>query len=293
MIQLHRLEGFYWVAVAGGYARAARQFPYPITQPAVHQQVRKLEADLGTRLFERVAKDQMELTAAGRHLHRFCAPFFEQLPAVVRAIETLEFGGPLRIDAAGLPLRHLLPSWVKRLRKRRPDIEVELSEIQTPSLTRLERAETDLIIDHLPDRPERFPARVVAEAKAFLVLPADHPLAEREEVELGDLGEEAFVSYHPSLPHRALQLAALQEVGNRPRRTLSASGVETILGFVEAGLGYSVVPWLDPKGPKARGVRTFPIRDPRGALPIHAVWRESRAPHPLLEAALEVAPQPD
>ena len=53
MIQLHRLEGFYWVARTGGYARAARAFPYPLTQPAVHQQVRKLEEDLGARLFER------------------------------------------------------------------------------------------------------------------------------------------------------------------------------------------------------------------------------------------------
>ena len=68
MIQLHRLEGFYWVARTGGYARAARAFPYPITQPAVHQQVKKLEAELGVTLFERVAKDKMKPTPAGvRH----------------------------------------------------------------------------------------------------------------------------------------------------------------------------------------------------------------------------------
>ena len=36
MIQLQRLEGFYWVARCEGYARAARSFPYPITQPGVH-----------------------------------------------------------------------------------------------------------------------------------------------------------------------------------------------------------------------------------------------------------------
>ena len=57
MIQLHRLEGFFWVAKTGGYARAARAFPYPITQPAVHQQVKKLESELELQLFERVAKD--------------------------------------------------------------------------------------------------------------------------------------------------------------------------------------------------------------------------------------------
>ncbi len=66
MIQLSRLEGFYWVGRTGGYASAARAFPYPITQPAVHQQVRKLEGEIGQRLFERVARGKMRLTPAGR-----------------------------------------------------------------------------------------------------------------------------------------------------------------------------------------------------------------------------------
>jgi DNA-binding transcriptional LysR family regulator len=81
-VQIHRLEGFYWVARTGGFARAARAFPYPITQPAVHQQVKKLEAELGLGLFERVSKDRMQLTAAGDRVFRYIAPFFEQLPAV-------------------------------------------------------------------------------------------------------------------------------------------------------------------------------------------------------------------
>ena len=70
---VHRLEGFYWVARTGGYAKAARAFPYGITQPAVHQQVRKLEQELGVALFERVGKDRMQLTAAGRELDSFMA----------------------------------------------------------------------------------------------------------------------------------------------------------------------------------------------------------------------------
>src|SRR5574341_1962142 len=109
MIQLHNLEGFFWVSRLRGYARAARSFPYPITQPGVYIQVRKLETELGVRLFERVAKDQVRLTAAGDHLFHFCAPFFEELPRVLRALEAGAYGGRLRIGAAGLALRHLLP----------------------------------------------------------------------------------------------------------------------------------------------------------------------------------------
>ena len=71
MISLHRLEGFYRVAKAEGYSRAVKTFPYPITQPGIHQQVKKLELELGTRLFRRVAKDRVGLTRASAGLMGF------------------------------------------------------------------------------------------------------------------------------------------------------------------------------------------------------------------------------
>jgi DNA-binding transcriptional LysR family regulator len=292
MIQLHRLEGFYRVAVAGGYARAARNFPYPITQPAVHQQVRKLEGDLGAVLFERVGKDQMRLTAAGRQLYAFCTPFFERLPAVVRAIRATSYGGELRIDASGLALRRLMPAWIKRLRKARPDIQIELREIAAPDPERLRRGDADLLIDWLPGVGDEFERRIVARAHVFLVLPSDHALARERVVDLAALGSEPFVSYTPDLPHHAMQLAELTRVGNAPSRMLSAGSVDSILGFVGAGLGYSLVPWLDDKGPKIRGVVTHLVTNDDTALPIHAAWWPGTAPNPLVAGAIEVAPSP-
>src|SRR5262245_57748629 len=146
---LQRLEGFYWVARTGGYARAARAFPYPITQPGVHQQVRRLERELGgIALFERVGRDTMRTTPAGARLYAFCAPFFEELPRVVRALETNDLGGTLRIDASGLVLGHLLPEWLLRLRSERSDIEIELLELETPDLERLRTGAADLLVDY-------------------------------------------------------------------------------------------------------------------------------------------------
>src|SRR5688572_7706284 len=153
MIQLHRLEGFYRVAIAAGYARAARSFPYPITQPAVHQQVRKLEEDLGVKLFERVGKDRVIPTAAGRTLLAFCAPFFEELPAVARAVSEGKGGGVLRIDAAAMELEHVMPSWIARLRRARPDIRVDIEEVPVGDAQRLLRGEADLVVDYLPALP--------------------------------------------------------------------------------------------------------------------------------------------
>src|SRR5574342_238857 len=123
MIQLHRLEGFFHVARHGGYTRAARAFPYPISQPGVYQQVRKLEQDLGVPLFERVGRDRVAL------------------PELTRALRAGEIGGQLRVEAGPLEMREVVPRFVGRLRRRRPDIEVMLSEAQEPDPLRLLRNE--------------------------------------------------------------------------------------------------------------------------------------------------------
>src|SRR3954463_12190254 len=100
MVQLSRLEGFYWVARTEGYARAARAFPYPITQPGVHQQVKRLESELGFSLFERVGKDRGVLTPQGRALYAYVAPFLEGISGVVQSLQQGELGGTLRIHAS-------------------------------------------------------------------------------------------------------------------------------------------------------------------------------------------------
>jgi LysR family transcriptional regulator, benzoate and cis,cis-muconate-responsive activator of ben and cat genes len=292
MIQLHRLEGFYWVARTGGYARAARAFPYPITQPAVHQQVKKLEAELGVALFERVAKDRVRTTPAGARLYAFCRPLFEELPGLLRSLRDGEYGGEIRVRVPSLLLRHLMPAWIQRLARRAPAVQVHMEESRTADLAPLATGEADLVVDYLPEVPESVATLRVATVRPFLVLPRGHALARRARIPLAELGGETFVSYTPdSVPHR-LQLQALARHGLVPARTLSASTAETILGFVEAGLGWSLVPSLAPKGPRVAGVAVRPLETPKVEFAIHAAWRKDTPENPLLDALLETAPRP-
>jgi len=290
MIQLHRLEGFYWVARTGGYARAARAFPYPITQPAVHQQVKKLESELETALVERVGKDRMQLTPAGERLYRFVQPFYEGLPAVVRSLQEGSYGGELRIAAAGLFLRSLLPAWIRRLYRRHPDVLVHVREALEPALEDLQRGEVDLLIDYVPEMPDALASMQVATMRPFVVLPRQHPLARRRRLSLSAFKGETFVAYNPKQLAFRLQMQALARHGVAPARILSASTAEVILGFVEAGLGYSLLPSIEPDGPKARGVKVLPLESPRIEFPVMAAWRKDTPENPLLDAMLETAP---
>jgi DNA-binding transcriptional LysR family regulator len=288
MIQLYQLEGFYRVAMAGGYARAAREFPYPITQPGVHAQVRRLEGELGVRLLEQAGKEMSVPTRAGRQLLEFCAPFFEKLPDVVRAVQRGGAIGRLRVEAGALEIQEVLPPWMRRVRAAHANIDIELSEIDAPDYMRLFQDEVDIIVDHQPKLPDGISSLRVATHHSFLVAPADHPLVRKKRATPAAFSDEPFVAFNAGLPQQALQLSALRAMGAEPRRLTRAPSVASILSFVAAGLGYSLVPWPTKLGPRARGVAVVPLRGEGTSFPITAAWRTRTERDAVLESALRL-----
>jgi DNA-binding transcriptional LysR family regulator len=105
-----------------------------------------------------------------------------------------------------------------------------------------------------------------------------------------DLLDEPFVAFHPTLPQHALQLGALRTVGREPERIMFAPSVASILAFVAAGLGYSLIPWPSPRGPRVPNVAVLPIRTPSPRFPVLAAWRTREVPDPVLDAVLRLAP---
>mgnify|MGYP001245500163 CR=1 FL=1 len=286
-MNLQRLEGFYWVAKTSGYARAARAFPYPITQPGVHQQVRRLEEELDVRLFERVGKDRVALTPQGQALFDAVAPFYESLPAVEARVKGGRVGGTLKLHAAGHLLRRLVPPWLRRLQARRPDVNVALTELREADLSLLRSGETDLLVDWLPAVPPDIEVRELARAEGWLVAPAHGPHAQHGRLKLSALATVPFITYRADKTSRELQLAALEAHGITPVEAFSADSGDTILGFVAAGLGFSLVPSLEADGPRLAGVVAQKLERPVKSFPIYAAWRKSAAANPLVLAALE------
>ena len=290
MINLQRLEGFYWVAKTQGYARAARAFPYPITQPGVHQQVRRLEEELGVRLFERVGKDRVVLTPRGQVLFEAVVGFYEQLPVIEARVRGGVVGGTLKMHAAGHLLRHLVPEWLRRLQLKRPDITVQLTDVQTADLSLLRSGETDVLIDWLPEIPADIATKELGRAEGWIVAPSHGPFAQKGRLSLSALEKVPFIGYHSDRTLKGLQLEALRQHEVSPREGFAADSSDTILGFVAAGLGFSLVPWLTAAGPRLAGVVAQKLERPAASFPIYAAWRKGSGLHPLVEAALEVAP---
>ena len=286
-MQIARLEGFYWVARTGGYAAAARAFPYPLTQSAVFQQVRKLQDELGVRLFEQVGKAEVRLTSAGRQLYEHAAPFFERLPAVERALKSATPARELHVAAEALILQQVLPDWIRRLQRRAPDLRVDVRELAAPDPEVVRSGEVDLAVAYFPGPlPAGLASRTVATLSSFLVLPAGSEPARRPRVELRHLAGETFVTYNPGTIHHELQRLALARSGAAPARVISASTTEAILGLVAAGVGCSLVPSTDQALLRRRGVVARPFAPGRGRFPVRAVWRASGPVNPAVDVAL-------
>jgi DNA-binding transcriptional LysR family regulator len=130
----------------------------------------------------------------------------------------------------------------------------------------------------------------VATVRAFLVLPSNHRLAGRRRVRLCDLAGESFIGYRADAHLRAMQLAALSEHAPTVKPTHAADSAEAILGFVAAGIGFSLVPSLLPAGPRVAGVKVLPLPGAHARFPLHAACRRGSHRHPLVEAALALAP---
>ena len=291
MIDLHRLAGFHLVATSGGYAKAARAADYPITQPALHQQVKKLEAEVGVELLMRVGKDSMQPTPAGQRLLEFVTPFFRDLPRVVEGVRTGDYDGALTIHAESLLIRQLLPGWLLALRKRRPKAQLTLQELLQVDVDVLRSGAADVMLAHLQEIPDDIAAHQVATVYACLVVPkANAP--RRGKPKLEGLVDLPFLTYQPGTRHHALQVQAVAMHGVTPASTIALDTADAILGYVESGLGWSLVPSLDAEGPRGRRLAAYPWGKPRVTFPVYMAWRKDAPEHPLLDEMISSAPSP-
>lgn len=289
MIDLNRLLGFHLVASEGGYAKAARAAPYPITQPALHQQVRKLEAEVGVQLLERIAKDSMRPTAAGERLLSIVRPFLRDLPSVVRGLRTGDYDGTLSIQAESLLIRQLLPAWLLELRRRRPGAKVHLQELLVGNVEPLRTGAADVIFAHLPELPADIASEEVAVLHPCVVVPKERAPKRGTTRLLRDLGGETFLAYPAGSRHHLLQMQALALHEVTPQHVMHLDTADLILGFVESGLGWSLVPSLAKNGPSGRRLAAFPLTRPSVTFSVVMAWRKDTPENPLLDALIECA----
>jgi DNA-binding transcriptional LysR family regulator len=288
-VRLHQLEGFYWTGLEGGYTRAAEAMPYPITEPAIYQQVRKLERELGLSLVRQEKPRRTVLTPEGRALHEFIAPFFQRLPEFVENLKRRETAR-LALAVDGAIGFELVGPALATLRAKRPNVEVRIADIDSNTILQaVARGEADLGLGVLVGTAQGVKTEPLLAIRVALCVPESHPLASRRTIERADMDDVPICVYGRDHPGRAIIEHAYEQAGIRLRVAAEATSVETLRLLVAAGVAPAFVPVADPiKKGRLRARRgRFVVHDVTGLVPgepvrFGLVQRTGVSRHPAL-----------
>lgn len=282
-MELHQLRYFLAVARTRNFSRAAEECH--VAQPSLSQQIMKLEGELEERLFERT-KREVSLTPAGelfrQHAERVIEAL-EQAKDSVRDVRGLVHG---RVALGALPTiaPYYLPGRMRKFAAQHPGVELVVHEDTTAHLTQAVLAkEIDLALVSLPVERRGLVTEEFFHEPLLVALPARHRLARRgRALRLDDLECEAFILMKEGhcLAGQALQFCRLN--GFAPRVSFRSAQIETVLAFVAAGWGVSIVPGM-ARDQHVRDVVYRPIAGVTRSIGV--ICREGR---PLTRAAQAV-----
>lgn len=294
MSEFRRLHYFLAVAEHLNFRRAAEELE--IAQPSLSQQIRALEAELGFELFERNRR-QVNLTKAGAEYLVGVRNGLAEFEAVARRSRAARDGlrGTLSIGTAGMLMIEHMPRIVRAFRSEFPDVDLTVTIMRNPDLLdalrrgRVELAFTSAIPPdpHVGDEPLwRFSSRVV--------LPAGHPLAPRDTIDLADLSGETLIVH----PHRGggssangVVVALCRERGFVPdtvREVPEIADLESLVGLVACGLGVTILPSPFELLIRSSMVHFKPISGVKDDVRISAYWRKDERSR-LISNFLDVA----
>jgi DNA-binding transcriptional LysR family regulator len=249
-VDLRLLTPFLTLADELHFSRAAERLH--IAQPALSQQIARLERQLGFQLFDRPPRP-VALTAAGRTL----------LDRVAPALALLEQGVLEGKAIAGEQMAHLsvghvssfaprlMPLIVASLRDTHSHLTLTLHEANVvEQLAALRSGRTHVALIHtnrdLPIAVGGLRMVTIATGPRMIVMQPDNPLASHAEVVLSDAADQPFIlpSGDRHAGYRAGTEGACRRYGFEPRPAAHANDTGVMLDLVAAGIGLSFAPWI-------------------------------------------------
>jgi len=241
--------------------------------------IRKLEEDLGARLFDRESTG-VRLTVAGRAVLPVARATLEQAALVRDAAlhERRGTQGTISVGFVGSAVSTALPRIIPAFRARYPGVDLRLEEMTSRSIGRaLAVRQLDVGLVRLPlMRTEELDISVLESDRLVAALSDTHPLAQRRSLALAELSGEPLVLHGQVSVLRSIVLLACQRAGFVPEVAQEATQVQTILSLVQSGLGIALVPAAVART-LPEGVRLIKLDEPLHVEMGIAVRRDSGA----------------
>ncbi|WP_433957337.1 LysR family transcriptional regulator [Cytobacillus horneckiae] len=214
-------------------------------QSSVTAQIKKLEAELGTPLFERLGK-RIVLTEAGHKFKLYADKMIMLDTEAKTAIaEESKSAVTLTIGAQESQCTYRLPPILKEFKKQHPNVKLVFKPAHSDEMARKQLMDGTLDLAFIMDssKPEEalFMERLVEE-KMKLVASPDHPLLFKEKITTEDLIQETLLLTELGCSYRSMLEESFRAAGVYPLNNFEFGSIEAIKQCVMAGLGISLLP---------------------------------------------------
>jgi DNA-binding transcriptional LysR family regulator len=280
-----QLQYFIAVAEEGQITRAARRLK--LAQPVLSQAVANLESEIGVELLKRNARG-VTLTSAGE---AFLVDARRALAAEVDAARTAQAlaraaRGAIAVGFVGPPPQLSDPEVFASFGRAHPELEVSFHDLPFPcGATRDWLADVDIALCHPPAAEEGLRAHPVRVEPRAIVAHKSHPLARRRQLDVADVLDETFISYHPSVQPGWAGFHSLDDHRGGPPEHLTRDHAQTTLhklAIMASGRAVTAVPQTDATLARqvAPDVSVIRLSDANPAR-VSLIWR-SDEPNPLV-----------
>ena len=276
-MELRQLRYLVALADERHFTRAAAR--EHIAQPALSQQIRRLEQEVGLALVERTTR-RVTVTEAGQTLVARARRILSEVDSATAEMQalagvrtghvmvgTMHTMGPVDVSAA-LAVFH----------QRHPAVELTVREQSSEELAEMLRDDgLDLAFLSVTERMESHGLglhQLVSE-ELVVVLPGDHPLAARGTLRMAELAGEHFISYREGARLRELLTIAARHAGFEPQIKLESNESERIKRLVARDMGVAILPRSDAERP-GTDLAMAALTEPALRRDITLAWRDGR-----------------
>lgn len=243
-MEIRQLRYFLAVAERMHFTKAA-EFLH-VSQPALSQQIRMLEEEIGVKLLERTNR-RVQLTPAGIAFRVRAQAALQEAAEAVSDAKMVEGGegGSISIGFVTTTAVAILPTLLDQFCSRFPHVTVELRELDPGTqLEALGHSKIDIGFTSASSSLPSLECKLLGREKLIVALPNRHPAAQHRAVDLRQLSEERFL-----LPPRGLQsgihegiVAACHRSGFVPKFIQPIRLAETAVCLVAGNLGIALIP---------------------------------------------------
>lgn len=290
-MELRHLRCLVALADEQQFTRAAARLG--IAQPALSQQIQRLEAEVGVSLVDRTTRS-VGLTAAGEGLVVHARRMLHEAELAVAELQDLRGvrAGRLAIGAShtigALDLSQLLAEFHRRY----PEVELRVQDDVTLELVgALGRGELDVAFITVPGDAGLLESQLLLREPLTCILPHGHPLTGRATLAMADIAAEPFVVFRSGATIRRRVDEAAEAAGFAPRVLFETNSITRMGSLVASGLGIAVLPDSDAQRFASRVV-VVPFEGPGLAHTVYFSWSAQRRRSPAARAFAEMLDSP-